>query len=80
MSKDVLSLVFAPYADPADGPDWDEQTPLIIEEMTAELSECPVAPLRFELRESDHGIGADWPTLSVEYEGATVERMDILVR
>ncbi len=24
--------------------------------------------------------GADWPTLDVEYEGATIERMDILVR
>ena len=58
-----MKIVLAPFEDPACGKDWDEQAPEIVQRLRADLAEQSV--VRFEIKESNHGHGADWPTITL---------------
>lgn len=58
-----MKLVLAPFEDPACGKDWDEQEPEIVQSLQEDLAEQGV--VRFEIKESNHGRGADWPTITL---------------
>ena len=58
-----MKIVLAPFEDPACGKDWDEQAPEIVQSLRADLAEQSV--VRFEIKESNHGRGADWPTITL---------------
>jgi len=58
-----MKIVLAPFEDPACGKDWDEQAPEIVQRLQADLSEQGV--VRFEIEESNHSRGADWPTITL---------------
>ena len=61
-----VSIIVSPYKDPALGPDWIEQTPQIFESIVERLSAYPNGPVEYLAHETDHGIGADWPTIVIE--------------
>jgi len=61
-----IKIVLAPYKDPAYGLDWPEQTPIIIKEVAEHLSNYPEGKIEYKTKETDHGIGADWPTITFE--------------
>lgn len=62
-------FVIMPYSDPAEGLDWDEQTPLHRERISNDLADHFSSHFQFNLHETDHGIGADWPTITLELIG-----------
>ena len=62
-------FVLTPYSDPAGGLDWDEQTPLHCERVSKGITDHFSNDLQFNLHETDHGIGADWPTITLELIG-----------
>jgi len=62
----AVGLVLAPYKDPAEGLDWSEQTMIIKQRLKTNLDSYPEQPLEYALRETDHGVGADWPTITIE--------------
>ena len=64
-----VRLVLTPYNDPAEGLDWEEQTPLIRERIAKSIKEIVSEDLKFKIHETDHGIGADWPTITLELIG-----------
>lgn len=60
-----MEIVLNPgYKDPADGLDWNEQTPLIKNEIDKYLSTSK-KQLNYKLVESNHGRGADWLTITL---------------
>lgn len=62
-------FVLMPYTDPAEGLDWDEQTPLHYERISKGIIDNFSKGLQFKLNETDHGIGADLPTITLELIG-----------
>ena len=58
-----MTIILSPYEDPASGQDWDEQTPGIKEDLTQSLSAAKVT--EYEVKETNHGLGADWPTITL---------------
>ena len=62
-------FVLMPYSDPAEGLNWEEQTPLHHERISKAITDHFSNHLQFKLHETDHGIGADWPTLTLELIG-----------
>lgn len=61
-----FKVVLNPYKDPAEGLDWDEQTPLLKKEIAAQLSNYHDGKIDFSLAESVQGLGVDMPTLVLE--------------
>jgi len=62
--KQYMKYILAPYKDPASGLDWDEQTPIIkkdIQDLLADYDDT----IQYEILETDHGKGADWPTIAL---------------
>jgi len=59
-----MEIVLAPYKDPANGLDWDQQTPVIKKEIEGLLDKYS-KKLNYKLSETDHGKGADWPTITL---------------
>lgn len=64
-----VKIILAPYKDPAEGLDWHEQTPLIRKELHGILSNYPFGKVEYKIEETDHGIGADLPTILLEIIG-----------
>lgn len=60
-----MNIVLAPYKDPSEGLDWPEQTPVILNAINARLRGWDDGTLEYQLRETNHGRGADWPTITV---------------
>jgi hypothetical protein len=58
-----MKVILAPFEDPASGKDWDEQAPDIISDLKADLASLGVTG--YEVKESNHGSGADWPTITL---------------
>ncbi|MDA2933460.1 hypothetical protein MYX82_03865 [Acidobacteria bacterium AH-259-D05] len=63
----AVKLVLAPYEDPVKGLDWQEQTPMVKQRLETKLDSHPEGPIEYVLKETDHGIGADWPTITIEF-------------
>jgi hypothetical protein len=61
-----IKIVLTPYKDPADGLDWHEQTPIIKKELNEYLSSYSEGKIEYNILETDHGIGADFPTITLE--------------
>lgn len=61
----TFRFVLVGYEDPSAGTDWPEQTPAIIKRVNELLRRYPGGPLEFQVKESNHGRGADWPTITV---------------
>ena len=59
-----MKYILAPYKDPASGLDWDEQTSIIKKRIQDRLSEYDDTIL-YKIVETDHGKGADWPTIAL---------------
>jgi len=62
-------FVLKPYSDPAEGLDWEEQTPLHHDRISKGITDRFSNNLQFKLHETDHGIGADFPTITLELIG-----------
>lgn len=62
----TLRIVLSQCEDPASGLDWPEQTPEILDRIAEKLSSYPDGPVQYEANETNHGIGADWPTIVLE--------------
>lgn len=61
-----FQIVIAPYKDPSEGLDWNEQKILVKKQINEHLSTYPGGKVRFSMSESDQGIGADFPTIVLE--------------
>ena len=57
------------YEDPTQGLDWPEQTPIIIKRLKTHFQAYPEGKIEYHIEETDHGIGADWPTITLEVLG-----------
>ena len=64
-----FQIVIAPYKDPAEGLDWNEQTTFLKKQLEEHLATYPEGKVKFSLSESDQGIGADFPTIVLEILG-----------
>jgi len=62
-------FVLTPYTDPAEGLDWDEQAPLHLDRILSDIDKQFSKDFKVKLKETDHGIGADWPTITLELIG-----------
>jgi hypothetical protein len=60
-----VELIIAPYKDPADGLDWPEQTPIIMEKLENTLGSYD-EKVQFQFLEKDIGLGASWPVIAIE--------------
>jgi len=68
-----MSIKFVLYAyedygceDEADDLDWDDKTKLMEKELSCHISKYPEGKIEYLLKETDHGIGADLPTITIE--------------
>ena len=59
-----MKYILAPYKDPASGLDWDEQTPIIKNQIHKHFSEYE-KDIEYKIIETNHGKGADWPTIAL---------------
>ena len=64
-----VKIVLTPYEDPATGVDWPEQTPIVIKRLQELLCSYPGGEVEYRIKETNHGIGADWPTITLELLG-----------
>lgn len=60
-----MDIVIGPYTDPGDGLEWHEQTPIIMENLHSLFDENN-DKYNFKAIESNHGLGADWPTITIQ--------------
>ena len=60
-----MEIVLSPYKDPSLGLDWPEQTPLIEAGLRARLSKWHAGSVEYQIRRTNHGLGADWPTITL---------------
>ena len=59
-----MEYILAPYKDPTSGLNWVEQTPIIKNQIQNHFSEYG-EKIEYEIIETDHGKGADWPTIAL---------------
>jgi hypothetical protein len=60
-------VVLCPFDDPAtSGYDWPEQVPQALAELKEAATSCPAGEVSYRSEETDHGLGLDWPTLTVD--------------
>lgn len=59
-----MKYILAPYKDPASGLDWDEQTPIIKNQIQKRFSEYE-KDIEYKIIETNHGKGADWATIAL---------------
>ncbi|MCH8126733.1 hypothetical protein IIC38_12320 [candidate division KSB1 bacterium] len=64
-----IKVIIAPYKDPAEGLDWNEQTPIVIYKFKEKLLSYPNGEINIKFYETDHGIGASFPTILLEIIG-----------
>jgi hypothetical protein len=60
-----MKFILTPYKDPASGLAWNEQTPIILERINKSISELEYN-IEYKTSESEHGKGADLPTITLE--------------
>jgi len=63
-----VQIVISPYKDPSSGLDWKKQTNIIKKTLDKKISSYK-KNIEFNLKESEHGIGADYPTIIIEIIG-----------
>ncbi len=62
-----IKVVLNAFDDPArSGYDWPEQVPQLLADLEATLSSGPAGEVSYRVEETDHGLGVDWPTLTLE--------------
>ncbi|MBY0270659.1 MAG: hypothetical protein K2X06_12370 [Burkholderiales bacterium] len=61
-----MDVVLSPYEDPSAGLDWPEQTPQILEGLKSRIESWDGAKVEYRIRETNHGLGADWPTITLQ--------------
>ncbi|PKO51065.1 MAG: hypothetical protein CVU26_09035 [Betaproteobacteria bacterium HGW-Betaproteobacteria-2] len=61
-----MKLVLAPFNlnDPND-PDWTIQPQKFSESFAQKANKSAYSPINYELRITNHGLGADWPTVTI---------------
>lgn len=61
-----MEITISPYKDPAEGLDWHEQTPLIIDAIKDRIRSYPGCKIDVEILEENYGTAADWPVIKVK--------------
>jgi hypothetical protein len=73
-----MRIVIAPYAEYDSDVEWDNYRKNVQSNILSKLSNIPDCDVKFKMQDSDHGIGADWPTLIlnlIEIGGISIATM-----